>query len=218
MREILMLRILSLMYLLLFVFYTFSCSREVLKDNSGSTNQNTATSAEAEHARDVVNQTTPPVKNGTPGNATGQVVFDGKNYIKKSGWRIPSHIDTYVGEHQWNGKPRDYLTKDGNTVKMIGRQFVYRHPRQISEDFHFDGSGLDYIKGTLEWHGFFEDVANGKILMYTVYIQKVQPATTSNSAREGPSSYQIMDTNGDGIFETLLGSQKEIVIPDWVLD
>ncbi len=168
-------------------------------------------------ATNVLDQSSQNDGNTSSQEGKNDVVFDGKNYIKKSGWTVPTRQDTYVGQHAWNNKTIEKLTANGTKVKVIGKQFLYGSPLPLSEEFSFDGDGLDFMKGNIMCYGFFEDTANGKVFRYTIYIQKEQPAGVSNTDRKGPTQYEIHDNDGDAIFETLLGDGDEFIVPNWVL-
>ncbi len=205
--------------LLLFGVHISSCSKAVEENNAAPANLDTVPAAENRSARTVSNQSAETVENKSSSNPKDVVLFDGKNYIKKSGWKVPSYDDTYVNDsYQLHGKPVENMTENGKKVKTYAKLFGYKTRPRYSEEFNFEGNALDYMKGTLERHGFFEVKANGKVFMYTVFfIRKVLPSSLSNSDHEHSNQYQIQDKDGDGIFETLLGSYDELIVPNWVL-
>lgn len=200
------------------LFHTSSCSSEAGVDNAATSNLNGAPVVENQSVRNVSDQSSPSAEGSPSQNPKDVVLFDGKNYIKKSGWKVPSYDDTYINDtYQLHGKPVEKMTENGKKVKMYAKQYIYKIPPRYSEEFNFKGDDLNYMKGALERSSFFEARANGKVFMYSVFMQKVPPAAASNSAHELPNQYQIQDTDGDGIFETMLGDYDEIIVPNWVL-
>jgi hypothetical protein len=80
---------------LLFGVHIFGCSNRIEGNNAAPF-----------HPRPTENAVLPTAVNvqETPGSSSGStspdqrdvVLFDGKNYIKKSGWKTPSKDDTYI--------------------------------------------------------------------------------------------------------------------------
>jgi len=68
----------------------------VEENNVAPANMNTVQTAENQSATPVSNRSAEIVESKSPSNPRDPVVFDGKNYVKKSGWSVPPHNDTYV--------------------------------------------------------------------------------------------------------------------------
>jgi hypothetical protein len=144
------------------------------------------------------------------------VLFDGKNYVKKSGWKVPSQENAYVDE-SYNQDDPIRRTESGVRIRTTMIHYFLRKPWVYSQDFHFDGSSLDSLKGTLKTSSFLKMSGNGKVFFYSISVEKAESPSASNTvAHIDPFGYQIMDTDGDGIFETLLGEYDEIIVPEWV--
>lgn len=198
--------------LLLFAFQNFSCSNAHVENSVGAANSGTQKSEE--------NRSTPPSQSNQTDERTAastprdKVVSSGKDYIKKSGWTIPSGAETDVRERQTDMGS----TKDGKAVEVILIFHDYKAPKSYSENFYFEGSNLDNMKGVLKSGGFTEYSVNGKRFRYSVFVEKLVPPPASNSdPHEDPFVYQIQDADGDGIFETLLRDYDKLIVPDWVL-
>lgn len=144
------------------------------------------------------------------------VLFDGKNYLKKSGWKVPSQENAYVDE-SYNQDDPIRRTESGERIRTTMIHYFLKKPWVYSQDLHFDGSSLDSLKGTLETSSFLKMSVNGKVFFYSISVEKAKPPYASNrDAHVDPFGYQIMDTDGDGIFETLLVKYDEIIVPEWV--
>lgn len=109
-------------------------------------------------------------------------------------------------------------TEDGKKIEVSTIHYSYKTPKSYSEDFDYEVPYLEKMKGKLRSEGFTAYSVNGKSFMYAVFVERVVPPPASNSdPHEDPFVYTIMDADGDGIFETLLGDYDEIVVPNWVL-
>ncbi len=204
-----------ILYLLLFGFHIFGCSKAVPENNTGTSNLKPAENAVLNSEVIPRNTPSPSIERPSP-NPRDVVLFDGTNFIKKSGWKMPPKNDTYIDENYDQGDP-ERLTKSGKKVKTNTILYGYRTPWLYSEDFFYEGRNLDYLKAKLESFSFLEMSANGKVFFYSIFAQKVVSPPSDNEPHLDPFSYQIMDADGDGVFETLLGDYDEIVVPNWVL-
>jgi len=203
-----------------FLFHTSSCSSAVVVNNAATTNSNGPRAAENQNAGNVSDQSSRTVESSPSPKPKDVVLFDGKNYIKKSGWKVPPRKETYVNE-SYDGRPVERMTTTGKQLKTTSTHYIYKTPWLYSQDFYFEGRGLDYMKGNLEAGYFLEMSANGKVFMYTISGRKIVfPPPSNSDPHEDPFVYDIQDNNGDGIFETLVGGSAydEIIVPNWVLN
>ena len=81
------------LYLLLFVVHISGCSKAVEENNAGTSNLKPAENASLNSEVSPQNTPSPSIERSSP-NPRDVVLFDGKNYIKKSGWKTPSRNDT----------------------------------------------------------------------------------------------------------------------------
>lgn len=200
------------------IFHNSSCSNAVGVNNA-ATNSATRQIPQNQTAESVGDQSSATVESSPSQSPRDVVLFDGKNYIKKSGWKMPSRKDAFVDESTEGRSPREGKTRTGKQVKTTTTQYIYRTPWHYSQDFYFDGPDLDYLEENLEAGYFLEISANGKVFMYMISGKKIVPPPTSNSSHEDPFVYEIQDNDGDGVFETLVGGKAfgETILPNWVL-
>jgi hypothetical protein len=198
---------------LLFFVFVSSCSNANEQSNVGAPDSKLKETVANNSEVDLHNTPTPTVESKSPPNPKDVVRFDGKNYIKKSGWRAPSRDNTYVDESYDQGDPI-YLTESGKRVRTNTILYGYRSPWSHSQDFHYDRGDLDYLNGKLEALSFMEKSANGKIFLYSIHVG---PVILNEHDHRDPFGYRILDRDGDGIFETLLVEETDIVVPNWVL-
>ena len=206
-----------ILLVLSFLFHTSSCSSDVVVNNAATTNFNSPPAAENQNAGNVSDQSSQDVESGPSSKPKDVVVFDGKNYLKKSGWKVPSRKEAYLNDTYDQGVV-ERVTKNGKQVRTKTIDYIFKTPWLYSQDFYFVGRGLESMKGQLESTSFLEMSVNGKVFFYSIFTQKVvSPPPSNNDPHEDPFRYQIMDADGDGIFETLLGDYDEIIVPNWVL-
>jgi hypothetical protein len=195
--------------LLSFGVFIASCSTEISRNNGSPPDVTSVPTAES--------HSSPTVENDSSPNPNDVVIFDGKNYIKKNGWKIPSRKDIYKDD-TYDGGLVQRTTESGKRVETTTTRYFYKTTWLYSQDFYFEGSGLDWMKGQLESPSFLEMSVKGKVFFYSIFTEKIMPPPQSNNdPHEDPFRYKIMDADGDGIFETLLGKNDDIVVPDWVL-
>lgn len=200
-----------------FLFYSSSCSGAGGVNSAATTNANDAPAAANETEGNVSDQSSMIVESSPSPKPKDVVVFDGKNYIKKRGWKTPSRNDAYIDDTYDQGIV-ERVTENGKQVRTKTIDYIFKTPWLYSQDFYFKGRGLESMKGQLESTSFLEMSVNGKVFFYSIFTQKVvSPPPSNNDPHEDPFRYQIMDADGDGIFETLLGDYDELVVPNWVL-
>jgi hypothetical protein len=207
--------VLSLLLLFCGVHIT-ACSKAVEENNTVGTPSRMPAQDDPANiwAKSRSNMPSQPIETSSPG-PQDVVFFDGKNYIKKSGWKTPPKKDTYKDENYDLGD-REGVTKSGKKIRTKTYHYLIRPLWLHSQDFIYEGRELDNMKGKLEGFFFLETSANNKVFSYSISVKKVESAPPSNGDHSEPFVYEIMDSDGDGIFETLLGDYDEIIVPDWV--
>lgn len=197
------------------VFWISACSKVIVENSAAPTNSETAAKTTDNQSAAASNQPPESVESVPSSNPRDAVFFDGKNYIKKSGWKVPSRNNCYIDDSPYQiivtGK-----TKAGHEVKISTIHYICRTPWIYSEDFYKGGKAPEYMRGKLKSGNFSQMSANGKVFMYRINVEKIVPPPASNSdPHEDPFMYAIQDGNGDGIFETRLGG--DFIVPNWVL-
>lgn len=201
-------------FLLFFCVHVFGCSN-VVEENNGDTYSPKPTENVLVNSK-VNSQNTPSQSaESASANPRDVVLFDGKNYIKKSGWKTPSKKDANIDETYDQGNT-ERVTKSGKRVRTKTSAYDIRPPWLYSQDFSYKSGELDYLKGKLKSTFFLEMSANGKVFLYSIFGEKVVSSPPSNNHSHEELGYRIMDADGDGIFETLVHDDRDIVVPDWV--
>lgn len=208
-------RIAPSLCLLLFGTHFFACSGAIGDRRAGPSVPKPAENALLNSAVDPRATPGPSGENASH-DTRDTVVFDGKNHIRRTGWKTPPKKDTDIDESYDQGDVM-YLTESGRRVRTNTVLYLYRTPWWHLQDFHYDRGDLDYLKGKLEVVSFMEMSANGKIFLYSISVETVVPVPSNSLDHQDPFGYRILDRDGDRIFETLLARDAEIVVPNWVL-
>ena len=139
---------------LLFGVHISGCSKGIEGNNAAPFGPKPTENAVLPSAVNLQKMPGPSGENARP-NPRDVVMFDGKNYIKKSGWKTPSRDETYVDESYDQGSVEG-MTEKGKQVRMKSILYGYRTPWWHSQDFYYDRGDLDYLKGKLEAVAFME--------------------------------------------------------------
>jgi hypothetical protein len=201
---------------MLFGFHITSCSKAIEENNAAPANFDAAQAAENRSVRTVTTQSAETVESKSSPNPKDVVLFNGMNYIKKSGWKTPSRNDVDIDQNYDQDKV-ERVTVSGKQIRTKTIFYYFRTPWLHSQDFYYEGRELDYLKGKLESGAFLEMRANDKVFLYSIFVEKVVSPPSNSESHQDPFGYKIMDDDGDGIFETLIYHDGDIVVPDWVL-
>ena len=207
---------LLILFLLFLGVHIAACSKAVKENNAVNTPGLIPVQDDPANiwAKSRSNSPSQPIESYSPG-LRDVVLFDGKNYIKKNGWKKPPKKDTYKDENYDQGDA-ERVTKSGKKIRTKTYHYLIRPPWLHSQDFIYKGDGLEYLKGKLETFFFTEMSANGKVFLYSITVEKGAPPP--NSDHFEPFIYEIMDSDGDGIFETLVHNDENSIVPNWVLE
>ncbi len=145
-----------------------------------------------------------------PSNSEDEVPIPRMNQAKASGWQVPPPNRDVVRK-----SVADMQTTTGKQVKVTSTDYsyAYENPWSYSEDFRD-------LRGPVKLESVFfsEYSGKGRVFMYSIMAKEVRAPPVSNRVpHEDSFVYKIMDADGDGIFETLLGDYDEIIVPNWVV-
>lgn len=193
--------------LILSAFFSLSCSKTETINNENSPNSNASTVTlnlnSVENAQD-----------NTSSNSQESALIKRKPCVKKSGWLRPSSKERYISD-----KPTKSMMpmKNGKEVEVTTNHFGYNIPWSHSLEINCESNDWDYLKGKLETPWFMEVSFKGRVFMYSIFVKSVSEDYSAKEVGEERYIYQIQDSDGDGIFETLLNSyNEEVFVPEWV--
>jgi hypothetical protein len=209
-------KMLLAMALVPFFFSLSSCSSSRVEKNG---QVDATTDHEAQSARSISNESAETNNGASSPNPKDAVSFDGKNYIKKSGWLVPPRDHAFVDDTYDAARMAPVTrTRAGTIVKETAIHYIYKTPWIYSERFTYElADGPSFLRGKISSDNFLEMSVKGNVFMYRIHCQKVTGLPANSEPHEDPFMYQIQDRNGDGIFETLLASIDDIIVPNWVL-
>lgn len=211
-------KLLSSLLLLFLGVYVAGFSKAVEENNGGTSSMKSAENVLVNSEVNSRNTSSQPIESSSP-SRRDIVFFDGKNYIKKNGWKKPPKKDTYKDETYSQGEMSELelATKQGKRVKAKRDLYYIRPLWWHSQDFIYKGQELDYLKGKLR-AGFFTEISvNSKVFLYNITVEKVVSGIPPDGDHREPFVYEIMDSDGDGIFETLVQDDENSIVPNWVL-
>lgn len=112
-------KILVSLFFLVFGFCISSCSKNTVADNASPS------------SIEVNNVRTP--ETNLSSNSKNDVIFDGKNYIKKSGWIVPSQSK----RHLERKRTRMMSNEEGKEVEVTTADYSYETAWTYSQDFKY---------------------------------------------------------------------------------
>ena len=124
-------------------------------------------------------------------------------------WQIPSTKDTRVDEPEIES----LRSATGKLVKVKIIGFTPKNDVHYKEDP--PPGVVPWIRGELKLMGFVEYSVHGKIYLYKITAHNCC-GKTQNIDHEEWFSYEILDDDGDGKFETVIDGPATVLIPKWV--
>ena len=144
-----------------FLFHNSSCSSAVVVNNAATTNSNGPQVAEDRNTANSSDQSSQDVENGPSSKPKDVVVFDGMNYIRKNGWKVPSRKDAYLNDTYDQGVV-ERVTKNGKQVRTKTIDYIFKTPWLYSQDFSFEGR-----------NGFARVCGNASVSVYEVGVNVI---------------------------------------------
>lgn len=155
-----------------------------------------------------------------PNSAQIQKSVDGKVYLRKDGWPIPSLSGAKKDEEF-----ERILDSQGRSVTISGTTFLMQHPFPITKE---PFASIGYNFGKIQIHKILEYRTPRGVFCYKFEANRVTVEEGSNRivSTEGVIfSYSYYDEDGDGIYESLYVSETDKSgrisnvphIPQWLL-
>ncbi len=185
------------------VLHLSSCSS---KGDAGSTDVSASGIASPVPSNELIEV---PVATQTPVKSDDLNDFYKQNRGNSRGYRIPIEEGRKFVRSTETTLP-DAKGKEVR-VAISDYGFNYDVPWRYSEEYVRPRGPVD-----LESVFFREYRIGNKVFMYFILAEEVRVPSASNSDGFLRLGYLIKDSDGDGIFETLL-STENITVPDWVL-
>jgi hypothetical protein len=137
------------------------------------------------------------------------VIIDGR-IINESGWKVPQTKDTRTGN-------KEVKTINSVEVKPFKVKTTYFTPNtEVLYTEELFSENVTRLHGELVLIHFEEFRLNDKVYLYSITAKKNESINQKNvNAHNEIMVYQILDNDGDGIFETLIDDYKTVPIPKW---
>jgi hypothetical protein len=157
-------------------------------------------------------QNSNPEKKSAPVEQNQNRVSDNR-IIKAEGWQIPSPEK----KEQVRKKTKSLNSDEGDAFEVTLTYYVPTE-RFIYREKPLNDNQIILVKGELELFDFIEYRVKDKIFAYTIFARRYKiDQPNDNSSHEHKFVYRILDSNGDGKFETLLTDNSELLVPQWIL-
>jgi hypothetical protein len=133
--------------------------------------------------------------------------------IKEAGWQVPAPKE----KKKIRTNIISMAAEDGRKVDVSITEYVHEKDVLYTET---PVPGTTLVRGALRLANFSELKVKEKIFLYTIFARPVRPQEESNdnSSHDHMFVYQIVDRNGDSIFETLLIGKSKFLVPNWALE
>ncbi len=143
---------------------------------------------------------------GTPPSAV--VRLENGAFINRDGWFVP---DT-AKKNTWKATSdlKNTNTEQGKPVQVSITTF---NPNsQVFYDEPFFAKGVTQLYGELELKRFEEYRANDKVYSFLITAKNRKLEVSDHNEM---MVYRIVDTDGDGTFETLFDEHRDVPVPMW---
>lgn len=169
-----------------FLFFTSACTN--LNVSSGKNNSENG----------VV-----PMPKKTP------LVIEGR-IINENGWQVPQTKDT----KSWTPKEKKINSIEG---KPFNVKITFFNPNEnVLYTEELFSENVTRLHGELVLNSFEEFRLNDKVYLYSIVAKENEDINQKNiNARNDMLIYQILDNDGDGIFETLIDNDSTVLLPKW---
>jgi hypothetical protein len=152
-------------------------------------------------------------KNYTP--RTGQkIVENNGQIINDTGWQIPQIKNTTAGEP----KIEEMLSVDGRRFNVRKTFFTPNETISYTEDGFSEN--VTRLHGKLKLVRFQEFKLKEKVFLYSILAREFDEnkQANNNHMHKEMFIYQILDSDGDGKFETLIDNDSDVLIPKWATE
>jgi hypothetical protein len=137
------------------------------------------------------------------------IIIDGR-LINETGWQVPQTRDTEIG----TPTVKKINSIEGKPFKVKTIYFAPNNEVLYTEELFSEN--VTRLHGELVLHGFEEFRLNDKVYLYSIVAKENEDINQKNiNAHNEKLIYQILDNDGDGIFETLIDNDSTVLIPKW---
>jgi len=138
------------------------------------------------------------------------VIIEGR-IINETGWKVPQKNDT----KSWTPTVKKINSIEGKPFNVKINYFLPNENVLYTEELFSEN--VTRLHGELVLDSFEELSLNDKVYLYSIVAKENESINQRNvNDHNDKLIYQILDSDGDGIFETLIDNDSTILIPKWV--
>jgi hypothetical protein len=144
-----------------------------------------------------------------PATKKTPVIIDGR-IINETGWKIPQAKDARTG----TPIVKKIDSVEGKTFNVKIHSFIPNEKILYTEELFSEN--VTRLHGELVLDLFKEHRLNDKVYLYSIVAKENESINQKNvNDHNDKLIYQILDNDGDGIFETLIDNSSTVLIPKW---
>lgn len=137
------------------------------------------------------------------------VIIEGR-IISETGWKIPQTKDT----KRCLPTVKKINSIEGKPFNVKITTFTPIDEALYTEELFSEN--ITRLRGELALHSFEEYRLNDKVYLYLIIAKENEDINQKNiNGHNEKLIYQILDSDGDGIFETLIDNDPTVLIPKW---
>jgi hypothetical protein len=145
-----------------------------------------------------------------PATKKTPVIIDGR-LINETGWKIPQAKDARTGPPI----VKKIDTVEGKPFNVKIHSFIPIDKVLYTEELFSEN--VTRLHGELVLDLYKEYRLNDQVYLYSIVAKENESIDQKNiNDHNDKLIYQILDNNGDGIFETLIDNSDTVLIPKWV--
>ncbi|MBK8812835.1 MAG: hypothetical protein IPN69_19185 [Acidobacteria bacterium] len=132
------------------------------------------------------------------------------SFINRNGWYVPDTANT----RKATPDVKNSSSEQGKPVQVLITTFTPNNSVLYMEEFF--ANGVTRLYGELVLTRFEEYRANDKVYSFRITAKNRETAAQVNVRDHNEMLlYRIVDSDGDGTFETLFDDDREVAVPNW---
>ncbi|MBK8811670.1 MAG: hypothetical protein IPN69_13180 [Acidobacteria bacterium] len=136
--------------------------------------------------------------------------LDNGAFINRNGWYVPDTANT----RKSTPDAENSRSEQGKPVQVLITTFTPNDSVLYKEEFF--ANGVTRLYGELVLTRFEECRANDKVYSFLITAKNRETAAQKNiNGHNEMLYYRIVDSDGDGTFETLFDENRKVAVPNW---
>ena len=137
--------------------------------------------------------------------------LDNGAFINRNGWYVPDKANT----RKTTPRAENSSSEQGKPVQVLITTFTPNNSVLYKEEFF--ANGVTRLYGELVLTRFKEYRASDKVYAFLITAKRREIVGQTLDAGDHNEMlyYRIVDSDGDGTFETLFDDDREVAVPTW---